>query len=99
MKPFVDNFRVKMSHIETLFTFIKSNKEEQFLEYLSSIPKSERDVNIKDKNGNSLIFFAIIKNNKRIVSKLIEYGAHLDTLDSEGYSILYWPIKFDYVKL
>jgi len=56
-------------------------------------------VNVKDDHGNYLIFFAIIMNNRKIVKKLIEYGARLDILDSEGYSILYHPIKFNYIEI
>ena len=97
--PNKDDFHIKTKHITTPFQFIKNNKSEQFLEYLSSLSHSEVDVNMRDENGNYLIFFAIMMNNKPIVKKLIEYGTRLDILDSEGYSILYYPIKFNYLEI
>lgn len=97
--PNKDDFHTKAKHINTLFQFIKTNKEEQFLEYISNLTPEEVDVNMKDDNGNYLIFFAIMMNNRRILKKLIEYGARLDILDSEGYSILYYPIKFNYIEI
>lgn len=94
-----DNFYVKTKHINTLFQFIKNNKEEQFIEYLSNLDKETVDINIKDEHGNYLLFFAIMMNNKRILKKIIEYGARLDILDSEGYTIMYYPIKFNYLDI
>lgn len=94
-----DDFYTKTSHITTLFNFIKNNKEDQFLEYLTSLSVDEVDVNMKDENGNYLIFFAIILNNRRILRKLMEYNCRLDVIDSEGYNILYYPIKYNYTEI
>lgn len=97
--PSKDDFHIKTKHITTLFQFIKNNKEDQFLEYLSALGMDEVDINTKDENGNYLITFAIMMNNRRILKKLIEYGCRLDILDSEGFSILYYPIKFNYQEI
>ena len=97
--PNVDDFNIKTKHINTLFQFIKKNKEDQFLEYISNLSKDDVDINMKDENGNYLIFFAIMINNHRILQKILEYGARLDILDTEGYSILYYPIKFNYFEI
>ncbi|XWV26219.1 ankyrin repeat-containing protein [Tupanvirus soda lake] len=97
--PNKDDFHTKTRHINTLFQFIKTNKEEQFLEYISSLSHDEVDVNMRDENGNYLIFFAIMMNNRRILKKLIEYGSRMDIIDSEGYGILYYPIKFNYLEI
>lgn len=94
-----DDFHKKTQQINTLFQFIKNKKEDQFVEYLSNLTHEEVDVNMKDENGNYLISFAIIMNNRRILKKLIEYGSRLDIIDSEGYSILYYPIKFNYSEI
>ena len=72
--PNKDDFHIKTKHINTLFQFIKTNKEEQFLEYISNLTQEEIDINMRDENGNYLIFFAIMMNNRRILKKLIEYG-------------------------
>ncbi len=97
--PSKDDFHIKTRHINTLFQFIKANKEDQFLDYISNLTPDEVDVNMRDENGNYLISFAIIMNNRRVLKKLIEYGSRLDILDSEGYNILYYPIKFNYTEI
>jgi len=94
-----DDFHIKTKHINTLFHFIKTNKDDQFLEYISHLSYDEIDVNMRDENGNYLIFFAIMMNNRKILKKLMEYGARIDILDSEGYNIMYYPIKFNYLEI
>lgn len=97
--PNKDDFHTKTKHLNTLFQFIKTNKEEQFLEYISTLTKDDVDINMRDENGNYLITFAIMMNNRRILRRLIDYGARLDILDSEGFGILYYPIKFNYLDI
>jgi len=98
-KSSLDDFHTKTHHINTLFQFIKNNKEEQFMEYISNLTPEEIDVNMRDENGNYLISFAIIMNNRRILRKLIEYGSRLDIIDTEGFGILYYPIKYNYLEI
>jgi ankyrin repeat protein len=97
--PNKDDFHTKTKHINTLFQFIKTNKEEQFFEYISSLTADEVDVNMRDENGNYLVSIAIMMNNRRALKKLIEYNSRLDILDSEGHNILYYPIKFNYIEI
>lgn len=94
-----DNYDNIYDHLYTLFDFIKRGKENQFLEYLSSLSQDDINVNFRDANGNYLITFAIIKNNTTIVKKLIDYGSRLDIIDNGGKSILYYPIKYSYISL
>lgn len=94
--PDRDDFHTKTKHINTLFQFIKDNKEEEFLEYLSNLNKGEVDINTPDENGNYIITIAVVKNFQLILKKVIEYGSRLDIIDTDGYSLLYYPIKFNY---
>ena len=94
-----DDFHTKIKHINTLFQFIKTNKEDQFLEYISHLSQDEIDVNMRDETGNYLIFFAVMMNSRKILKKIVDYGARIDIIDSEGYSILYYPIKFNYLEI
>ena len=64
-----DDFHIKTKHINTLFQFVKTNKEEQFLDYISALSPDSIDVNMRDENGNYLISFAIMMNNRRILKK------------------------------
>jgi len=97
--PNIDDFHAKTERTNILFQLIKNGKEKHFYKYLSELKADEFDVNMKDDNGNYLISFAIITNKVKILKKLIEYGSRLDILDSEGYSILHYPIKFNYSEI
>ena len=94
-----DNYLKKQKHLNTLMHYLKNDKDEQFLEYIDSIEKSLLDLNLKDDNGNFLAFIAVIKNKKKIVQKLIEYQIRLDIVDVDGYSLLYYPIKYGFNEL
>uniref|UniRef100_A0A6C0LTA6 Uncharacterized protein n=1 Tax=viral metagenome TaxID=1070528 RepID=A0A6C0LTA6_9ZZZZ len=94
-----DDFHTKIQRINKLFELIKIGQYEQFLNYLSILKLDEIDVNTKDDNSNYLLLFAIIINNSIIVRKLIDYGAILDYLDSDGYTFLYYPIKLHYPEI
>lgn len=87
------------AHINILFDFAKRNKEEQFTEYLDNFSKYDINVNQQDANGNYLLTFAVIKNSTMMTKKLLEYNAKLDIIDSEGHSILYYPIKYAYSEI
>jgi ankyrin repeat protein len=94
-----DAFQSKILHINTLFQFLKSGKDEQFIGYINSLEKGEIDINMKDENGNYLIFFAVMMNNKIILKKILEYNPKIDIFDNEGYNLLYYPIKFLYYEI
>ncbi|ANB50636.1 hypothetical protein [Powai lake megavirus] len=91
-----DDFHSKIEHLDILFKYIKNNNYSEFAAYISGLKHGEIDVNSKDENGNYLIFFAIIMNKQNILKTLIEYGSRLDVFDPEGYSVMYYPIKFGY---
>lgn len=94
-----DTFHIKIAHINILFQFLKNNKDEQFLEYISNLDPTEIDFNTKDEHNNYLLFFAIMLNNRKILKKMTEYEIRFDILDIEGYSLLYYPIKFHYPEI
>lgn len=86
-----------MDKVQILFDLIKDKKFDEFTRYLKR--NEEIDVNIRDNNGNYLINFAILFNNIDSVSLLINRGSKLDMTDSDGRSILYNVIKYNYTKL
>jgi ankyrin repeat protein len=91
-----DDFPIKIKHIRILFDLIKSHKFDEFIDYIEKVNTEELDVNIRDDQNNYLIQFAIIMNNPIIVQKLILFGSKLDFTDTDGLSILYYPIRYDY---
>jgi len=94
--PKQDTFHIKVAHTLELFRLVRGHDEEKFLDYLSKLRPDDVDVNMRDENGNYLIFLAVVANLDRILSRLVDYGAQLDVLDADGYSILYYPIRYDY---
>jgi len=54
------------------------------------------DVNIRDKKNNYLLTYAVLLNRLDIINALIESGANIDIIDTEGRSILYYVINLQY---
>jgi len=88
-----------ISNVNALFELIKDGKTIEFIDHLSNIDMNEININTKDDNYNSLIFFAVMLNNPSATKKIISYGGFIDILDPNGYSILYYPIRFNYVQI
>ena len=84
-----------MENNRILFSLIKSHKWVEFADFLKE--NDDIDVNIRDNSGNYLINYAITFNHKETVSLLIHHGSRLDIIDAEGRSILYTPIKYEYI--
>lgn len=86
-----------MEQNRVLFKLIRDHKWNEFEKFLKS--DEDIDVNIRDESNNYLINYAILFNNKKIVSLLISRGSKLDIVDSDGRSILYLPIRFNYTDI
>lgn len=97
--PTRDDFYRRTQNITKLFTFLKNNNDIEFMNYLDSLDPNEIDVNIKDEQNNFLIFFMVMNNKKQLLLKILEKGAKLDIFDTEGRSLLYYPIKFNYQEI
>jgi ankyrin repeat protein len=80
-----------------LFTLIKKHQWNEFINLIKNTKNI--DVNIKDHSGNTLLQYAILPNRIDIVQILLEYGATSDNLDVDGKSILYIPIKYNYLEI
>jgi ankyrin repeat protein len=86
-----------MNDNKTLFEYIKNHDWAKFTDLLKK--KKEIDVNIRDSNYNYLIQYIIMFNKKDIVTYLINRGCRLDIIDTDGRSILFIPIKFNYIDI
>ena len=51
---------------------------------------SSENVKVRDENGRTPLMAAVYKNLTMIAEKLIENGAHIHAVDSEGFSVLYY---------
>lgn len=83
----------------TLFNILKNHKWDEFIKIINDDINNEINVNIVDEANNYLIQYSILFNKKEIVSLLINKGAKLDIIDSDGRSILFIPIKFNFTDI
>lgn len=93
-----DDFNMRKNNIEQLFSLLRENKFDLFLDLINTFNKDEIDItiNAKDQYGNYLILLAIVKNQKKIVKKLLDLDVRVDIFDQDGNSILFDPIKHGY---
>lgn len=94
-----DNFYTKKKHIDALFHFLERKKEEQFIEYITSIPKTDIDINTKDNYGNYLINYICLLNYPRCLEVILKFDCRLDIIDDAGHSIMYYPIRLNYTEI
>jgi ankyrin repeat protein len=81
----------------TLFNLLKSHKWEEFI---LMIQKNENiDLNIKDEHQNYLINYAIIYNRIDVLNEIFKKRIRLDVKDTDGRTILYFPIKLNYLNV
>ena len=86
-----------MGNIKHLFELLKNHKWDQFENELNN--KTTYDLNIKNENGSYLIDYIIMLNKPKLIPIIINKGARIDVVDNEGRSLLYAPIKYDYVEI
>lgn len=81
--------------------FLMKNKKFKQLEKLITDNKNNSllDLNIKDEGNVFLINYGILFNNATIVKFLLLNGARIDVVDEYGRSILFLPIKHNYIQL
>lgn len=82
-----------------LFEFIKSHKFKEFKNILDEDSNNFIDVNIRDDQNNYLLSYAILFNKIDLVELLIKKGAKIDITDTDDRSILYIPIKYNYIEI
>lgn len=93
MQNSFDTYEINIKYSDQLFSLIKHHQFAKFIEYLSTIPSDSFDINTKDVNGNYLIFFAVLYGSAEATEKILERGARIDLYDTNGYGMLYYPIK------
>lgn len=72
-----------------LLTAVKNEKDcHEVIEALLSIPTL--DLNLPDKDGNSVLYHALINDNTPFAKKLIQKGANYESINAAGESALVW---------
>lgn len=86
-----------MEDNEQLFELAKQNKWQEFNDYLKK--HESVDVNLRDDADNYLMNYAVLQNQLKAVSALLDADSKIDMVDQDGRSILFIPIKYDYMEL
>jgi ankyrin repeat protein len=76
-----------------LFDYVRTFKWDEFIKSITDTT----DVNIKDDGGNYLIQYIILYNNPQALNKILPLNPLLNWLDLEGKTILFEPIKYNYI--
>ena len=78
-----------------LFKFIKNKEFTELFEYLKKT--KDIDLDVYDENYNYFIQYLVLYNEYEIIKYILENKfIRLDVLDTDGRSILYNPIKYNY---
>jgi ankyrin repeat protein len=81
-----------------IFSLLKKSNWVELIKILQNL-QDEIDINMRDKQNNYIINYAVIYNKIDLVKKIYELGGKIDILDSDERSILYFPIKYEYNEL
>lgn len=89
---------ITMDNEQILFDLIRKNRWDELKDMINNSDMN-LDLNIRDKQNNYLIIYAILFNRPDIVKLLIEHGARIDVTDTEERSLLYLAIKYNYQEI
>jgi ankyrin repeat protein len=85
---------IQRSIVKRIFDLINEQRVREVLTAIKTLDEEKFDPNIKNDHSAYLIEVAISINSIEIVEALFNKGARLDVITVEGYSLLYYPIKF-----
>ena len=95
----IDIFAIRIKNSIHLFELIDDGKYDEFIDFIENTNTEHIDLNIKNRHNNYIIQLAIVQNNIKILKKILDHNIRLDILDENGHSILYYPVKFNYVDI
>jgi ankyrin repeat protein len=80
-----------------LFSYILKHDWNNFKKIVEDT--KDIDLNIRDDSNNYLIQFIIIYNQVNLIDLLISKKCKIDIIDSDGHSLLFYAIKFNYFSI
>jgi ankyrin repeat protein len=80
-----------------LFSYILKHDWNNFKKIVEET--KDIDLNIRDDSNNYLIQFIIIYNQVNLIDLLISKKCKIDIIDSDGHSLLFYAIKFNYFSI
>ena len=80
-----------------LFNYFKDHSWKKIINLLKN--NNNIDVNLRDNNNNYLIQYAIIFNKIEIVKLLLRKESKLDIIDSDGKTLLFIPVKYNFLDI
>ncbi len=93
-----DDLIENKDNYKKIFELIKENKWDDLMKILDNVD-NDIDINMRDKQNNYIISYAVMYNRIDLVKRICELGAKIDILDADERSILYFPVKYGYDKM
>ena len=93
-----DDLIENKDNYKKIFELIKENKWDDLMKILDNVD-NDIDINMRDKQNNYIITYAVMYNRIDLVKRISELGAKIDILDADERSILYFPVKYGYDKM
>lgn len=84
--------------IDEIFNYVKLKKWDDLLNFIL-LNIDTIDLNIKDNSNISLLEYAVIFNQSKLLDVLLNNNVHIDIVDDSSKSILYNVIKFSYTDI
>jgi ankyrin repeat protein len=95
---FDELIEINNDSINNIFKLIKMNKWDDLINFISD-NKENIDLNVKDSSNISLLEYAVIFNQIKLIDLLLENNICIDVTDDSSKSILYHVIKFSYTDI
>ena len=85
--PFIDHLNIKNYNRESVLHLALLNryKSNEMTHFLLAYPI---DVSVKDKNGETALYYAIKRDSFKMVLELVERGSHVDVINKRDQSIV-----------
>lgn len=85
------------NEILQLISKLQSGNDKEVINFIDTHPTA--DFNVQDDIGTYFITYVVALNKVDVLEKLLMTNIKLDTLDAEGKSLMYVPIKFGFMTI
>ena len=83
-----------------IFNYLINNELDDFFNYIKKDTKKDLNLDIFDKNKVYVIQYIVNYNRPDILEYILKnYPVRIDILDNDGRNILYYPIKYNFLKM
>jgi len=96
-KTVFDDYYDNIKKLDTIFELIKKGRYDDAIDMIDVVVKNNTQlINQRDQYGNTLLYYAVLRNQRRLVEIILKFNANIDLLDSDGLHLLHYPVKYGY---